>query len=207
MASINPQKPQSNLRNRGLTHVAKKKLQQTAGNRTLWTRPGFLIRRLHQINVALFLEELEEWNLTPNQWGVLTVVAASPGLSHTEIAPQCGIDRVNVRDIVIRLEEKGLMRQKRSEADRRQSCAYITRQGQSVLEKLEPNVRRAHEIVLSPLKPDQKETFLNLLRHLVIDNNSRSRAPALLKADDQAKDTTPVVRGGRKKSKKSRPAK
>jgi DNA-binding MarR family transcriptional regulator len=186
--------------------VANKNVQQTAGNKTLWTRPGFLIRRLHQINVALFLEELEEWNLTPNQWGVLTVVAASPGLSHTEIAPQCGIDRVNVRDIVIRLEEKGLMRQKRSQDDRRQSCAYLTKRGQSVLEKLEPNVRRAHEIVLSPLKPDERDTFLALLRHLVVDNNSRSRAPALLKADDQPQDTAPAV-DVRKKTKKDLAAK
>jgi DNA-binding MarR family transcriptional regulator len=185
--------------------VANKKEQQTLGNRTLWARPGFLIRRLHQINVALFLEELEEWNLTPNQWGVLTVVAASPGLSHTELAPRCGIDRVNVRDIVIRLEEKGLMRQTRSKNDRRQSCAYITKQGQRALEELEPNVRRAHEIVLSPLKPDQKETFLNLLRHLVIDNNSRSRAPALLLADALPKDTAPGA--GRAKAKGRRRAK
>lgn len=184
--------------------MAIKKVQQTSGDRTLWARPGFLIRRLHQINVALFLEELEEWNLTPNQWGVLTVVAASPGLSHTEIAPRCGIDRVNVRDIVIRLEEKGLMRQKRSQDDRRQSCAYITKRGQSVLEKLEPNVQRAHEIVLSPLNPDQKETFLALLRHLVIDNNSRSRAPALLLVNGQPEDAGPSVSGPRASKKRRR---
>jgi DNA-binding MarR family transcriptional regulator len=188
--------------------VASNKVQQNAGNRTLWARPGFLIRRLHQINVALFLEEFEEWNLTPNQWGVLTVAAATPGLSHTQLAPQCGIDRVNVRDIVIRLEEKGLMRQEQSPDDRRQSCAYVTKRGQSVLEKLEANVRQAHEIALSPLSPTEKETFLTLLRRLVVDNNSRSRAPALLLLeDDHAKSDAPPTVGRRKKTKRTNAAK
>jgi DNA-binding MarR family transcriptional regulator len=187
--------------------MAGNKVQQKAGNRTLWARPGFLIRRLHQINVAIFLEELEEWNLTPNQWGVLTVAAATPGLSHTQLAPQCGIDRVNVRDIVIRLEEKGLMRQEQSQDDRRQSCAYVTKRGQSVLEKLEANVRRAHEIVLSPLSLDEKETFLALLRRLVVENNGRTRAPALLLQEDaHAGGKVPPTVGGRKKSKRTNSA-
>lgn len=156
-------------------------------NRVLWSRPGFLARRLHQINVAIFLSEFDEWKITPNQWGVLTVIASSPRLSHTEIAVQCGIDRVNVRDILIRLEEKGLVSQTRSAKDRRQSAAVITTYGQSLLDQLEPNVRRAHEILLSPLDAREKETFLKLLRRIVDDNNDRSRAPLPLNIETPSK--------------------
>ena len=130
-------------------------------NRILWSRPGFLARRLHQINVAIFLSEFEEWKITPNQWGVLTVVSSSPGLSHTKIAVQCGIDRVNVRDILIRLEERGLVSQTRSSEDRRQSAAVITAHGEALLTNLEPNVRRAHEILLSPLNAREKGIFFD----------------------------------------------
>ena len=146
-------------------------------NSTLWSRPGFLARRLHQINVAIFLAEFEPWRLTPNQWGVLTVVKGSPGLSHTEIAAQCGIDRVNVRDILIRLEERGLVRQKRNTEDRRQSSAVITAAGSGILRKLEPRLRRANEILLKPLTDAEKEVFLTLLRRIVEENNDLSRAP------------------------------
>jgi hypothetical protein len=45
------------------------------------------------------------------------------------------------------------------------------------LTNLEPNVRRAHEILLSPLNAREKETFLTLLRRLVDENNELSRAP------------------------------
>lgn len=170
-------------RHKGIIQVANRTVRQTAGNKTLWGRSGFLIRRLHQINVAAFLTEFEEWNLTPNQWGVLTVVAAAPGMSHTSIAAQCGIDRVNVRDIMIRLEKNGLMTQKRSQEDRRQNCGYITELGRLLLDKLEPNVRHAHETVLSPLSATEKATFLALLRRLVVDNNRVTRAPLLAQAE------------------------
>lgn len=152
-------------------------------NRVLWSRPGFLVRRLHQINVAIFLSQFDEWKITPNQWGVLTVVSASGGLSHTDIAAQCGTDRVNVRDMLIRLEEKGLISQTRSGEDRRQSSAIITPRGQALLSQLEPNVRRAHEILLSPLNAREKETFLKLLRRLVDGNNELSRAPLPLNVE------------------------
>lgn len=168
-------------------------------NRILWSRPGFLARRLHQINVAIFLSEFEEWKITPNQWGVLTVVASSPGLSHTEIAVQCGIDRVNVRDILIRLEEKGMVSQTRSAEDRRQSSAVITPHGQALLNELEPNVRRAHEILLSPLNAREKETFLKLLRRLVDTNNVLSRAPLPLSGEEANRPAKAhkISRGGR----------
>ena len=45
----------------------------------LWDRPGFLIRRLHQIHVALFLEECRGFDVTPVQYAVLTALAIAPG--------------------------------------------------------------------------------------------------------------------------------
>lgn len=152
-------------------------MKKAAKNPILWSRPGFLVRRLHQINVAIFLAQFEEWKITPNQWGVLTVVGTTSGLNHTEIAGMCGIDRVNVRDIAIRLEEKGLITQERSTEDRRQSSAVITEHGRKLLQQLEPNIRRAQEILLDPLNAREKEVFLTLLRRLVEDNNELSRAP------------------------------
>ena len=142
--------------------------------------------------MASFLTEFQDWGLTPNQWGVLTVAAAAPGLSHTDIAAQCGIDRVNVRDMVLRLEEKGLMTQKRSPKDRRQSCTFITKQGQLLLDTLGPKVRHAHNMVLSPLNPVEKETFLTLLRRIVADNNAVTRAPTLAQSDEETGDTKPI---------------
>jgi hypothetical protein len=45
----------------------------------LWSRPGYLIRRLHQIHCALFLEECRESGLTPVQYGLLTALTFRGG--------------------------------------------------------------------------------------------------------------------------------
>jgi hypothetical protein len=67
-------------------------------NETLWGRPGFLARRLHQIHVAIFLETFADLGVTPIQWGVMTVVRSQPGLGYGEIASAVGIDPSNASD-------------------------------------------------------------------------------------------------------------
>jgi hypothetical protein len=58
----------------------------------------------------------------------------------------------------------------------------------ALLTNLEPNIRRAHEILLSPLNAREKETFLTLLRRLVDENNELSRAflPLNIEGADQS---------------------
>jgi DNA-binding MarR family transcriptional regulator len=148
-----------------------------ARNETLWHRPGFLARRLHQINVALFLDEFDDLKVTPVQWGVLTVIAGSPGISYTELASQVGMDRVNAANVVDRLEERGIIAQQRNEADRRQISIYITDHGIALLDEYESRIAKVQEKLLAPLSKADQETFLQLLRRLVDANNDLSRAP------------------------------
>ena len=46
----------------------------------LWSRPGFLVRRLHQIHAAMFAEECGAFNITPIQYGLMTILLEQPGL-------------------------------------------------------------------------------------------------------------------------------
>src|SRR5579872_284415 len=45
----------------------------------LWSRPGYLVRRLHQIHTALFAEECKAFAITPVQYGLLTALLHFPG--------------------------------------------------------------------------------------------------------------------------------
>src|SRR5262249_5333494 len=47
----------------------------------LWGRPGYLLRRLHQIHYALFFEECAGFDITPVQYGLLTTLSVNPDLS------------------------------------------------------------------------------------------------------------------------------
>ena len=72
-------------------------------------RPGHLIRRLHQIHVALFLEESSEFNLTPVQFGVLNLLVDRAPRDQVTIATMIGVDRNTAADVIRRLEKRGFI--------------------------------------------------------------------------------------------------
>ena len=59
----------------------------------LYRRPGFLLRRAHQISVALFMEESAGLGLTTTQYGTMVVLRARGSLDQVGIATLVGIDR------------------------------------------------------------------------------------------------------------------
>jgi len=79
--------------------------------------PGFLIRRLHQIHVALFAEECGLQNVTPVQYSILTVAAAQPGLDQAALGYEVGVDRATLANVLGRLEARGLLRRAQGRRD------------------------------------------------------------------------------------------
>jgi hypothetical protein len=69
----------------------------------LYRRPGFMLRRAHQIAVSLFLEETGELNITTTQFGILHLLKHSPGLDQITVAKLLGLDRSTTRVIARQL--------------------------------------------------------------------------------------------------------
>ena len=75
----------------------------------LYARPGFLLRRVHQISAAVFEDECRAVGLTPAQFGVMTVLRATPGLDQSSLARALGFDKVTVLRVLRGLESRGLV--------------------------------------------------------------------------------------------------
>ena len=144
-------------------------------------QPGFMIRRLHQIHAALFAEEAAGLDITPPQFGVLSVIAVQPGLDQSAIAEEIGVDRATLASVVARLEAAGLVRRTISKADRRQKLLSLTPRGRTILARMQGPVQRAQERVLEPLPAKEREQFLKLLHRLVDGGNDHGRAKLRLK--------------------------
>lgn len=142
----------------------------------LWARPGFLVRRLHQIHVAMFFEECKSSNITPVQYAILTALAVLPGLDQTSLGQEVGLDRTTTADVVRRLEERGLVERRANEADKRTRHVHLTREGRSAVSSMHGDMARAQERMLQPLTETQQKTFMKLLSTLVEANNQYSRA-------------------------------
>lgn len=139
-------------------------------------RPGFLIRRLHQIHVALFAEECGVQNVTPVQYSILTVAAAQPGLDQAALGYEVGVDRATLADVLGRLEARGLLRRAQGRADRRLKHVTLTAQGRTLLAGMVAAVQRAHDRTVAALPPAERAAFLSALLVLVDAGNEFGRA-------------------------------
>lgn len=143
----------------------------------LTERPGFLIRRLHQIHLALFAEECAAFDITPVQYSIMTVAAARPGLDQTALCHEIGVDRATLANVVARLERRDLLRRSRPRDNRRVKCVHLTDAGLMVLERMREAVGRAHERTVEALPPARRKAFMAALRLLVDAGNDHGGAP------------------------------
>jgi DNA-binding MarR family transcriptional regulator len=143
----------------------------------LWNRPGFLIRRLHQVHVAIFMDECSEFDVTPAQFAVLTVLYFHGTLDQVSISSQIGFDRNTVADVVRRLEQRGLLERPPSVSDKRAKLACITNQGRVFVDTVQPAMIEAQHRLVKPLNDEEYNTLMTLMDKLLIENNEASRAP------------------------------
>lgn len=149
-------------------------------NRTdaiLHDKPGHLIRRLQQIAVAIFMTEAKAFEITPVQYAALLAIDLHPGIDQTALVSIIAFDKSTIGDVLERLAAKGLVHRIQGKQDRRTKVLKITPAGRRLLRKIEPAVESAQDLILSPLKPREREQFMRLMKRLVHLNNQRSRVP------------------------------
>jgi MarR family transcriptional regulator, lower aerobic nicotinate degradation pathway regulator len=150
-------------------------------------RPGFLIRRLHQIHVALFVEECAPEGITPVQYSILTALEQMGPSDQIALSRAVGLDRANTADVIGRLVERRFIQRRVSRTDRRKKVAELTEVGRCLLARLETGVARAHERTLAALPPEDRARFMAYLVLLVETNNDLSRTPVSAARKDDPK--------------------
>lgn len=141
-------------------------------------QPGHYIRRLHQISVGIFLQELGEIGITPVQYAALQTVANHPGIDQRTLARTIALDASTTGGVVDRLEARGWLERKTSPEDRRARQLELTEAGVQLLAEAVPAMLGAQDLILGPLSERQRAEFMKLLRLLVDTNNEHSRAPS-----------------------------
>lgn len=139
-------------------------------NWALAERPGFLIRRLHQIHVALFSKHCGHFGVTPVQYSLMSALAARGVADQTMLAADVALDRTTTTGAVRRLQERGITRRIVNDSDRRAKLWSITKQGAKLLGEMERSVREAHEATIATLEPEERTLLIGLLNRLVADH-------------------------------------
>lgn len=162
----------------------KAELDAAVERSSLLGRPGFLIRRLHQIHCGLFLDETREHNITPVQYSLMTALSTHGEMDQNTLAREIGLERTSVAEVIPRLEARELLARRQSSKDRRVKLVKLSRKGLYLLKRMQASVERAHERTIESIPAEQRDLFLLQMIRLVEANNDQGCAPFRLGKDD-----------------------
>src|SRR5579859_490003 len=128
---------------------------------------GFALRRAQAAVTADFARCFAEEEIRPSQFAVLTVLRHNPGLRQTQVSFALGIKRTNFVPLIDELERRALAERRRVPGDRRAAALFLTRDGATVLDRLQA-IAREHEarFVERAGGTDEHATLLRLLRRI-----------------------------------------
>lgn len=133
----------------------------------LYDKPGYQIRRLRQIASAIFAAECAPYGITSQQYTTLTALQDVASLEQFELCELLSLDRSTMATLLVRLEEKELVRRSISAVDRRRKHVALTPRGRRLLAALGPPLERIQEKILAPLAPADRVAFTRMLKELV----------------------------------------
>lgn len=142
----------------------------------LYARPGFLLRRAHQISAAVFEDACRDLGLTPAQFGVLTVLQAHPGMGQSSLARALGFDKVTVLRVLRGLQARGFVTRGPAEENRRNVSVSLTAEGELLLQQAQKPAEKAYKRLMAPLDKQQQEQLLELLQLLTGELEDEARA-------------------------------
>jgi DNA-binding MarR family transcriptional regulator len=128
--------------------------------------PAFLLSWNGQRTAAKFADALHPLGLRPPHFGVMSLIAASPGSAQSELVARSMIDPSTMVAVIDELEERGIAERRPDPADRRKRAVHLTAKGRRTLAKAREAAVRTAEDVLGPLDQGERETLRVLLRKL-----------------------------------------
>ena len=129
--------------------------------------PGHLIRRAHQVAVAIFMEETGDFDVTPVQFAILNALIDDPGEDQVTLAGKVAFDAATFGSVTGRLEAKGWVRREPDAVDRRRKLLWVTPEGESAAQHMKRAVAKAQNRILGPLDAAERQQLVNLLGKLV----------------------------------------
>lgn len=115
---------------------------------------------------GIFQKELNNFNITTEQWSVLSKLYRQDKCNQKELARICFKDQAALTRILDILEKKELLKREKSPNDRREFLIIITAKGQDLIEKITPVFQEVNDRIYAGLGEEERETLRLLLSKL-----------------------------------------
>jgi DNA-binding MarR family transcriptional regulator len=148
---------------------------------------GFLISRSGVIATRRFAARLETLQLTPRMWGAMNILDAEGPITQHALGRAIGMDPSTMVATLDDLEARGLVERRPHPSDRRAHALHMTDEGRRTLRRGRELAKQAHNELLAPLNPDERQQLHDLLLRVVQSAAGPDDAPP--DADAEARAT------------------
>jgi len=157
----------------------------------IYRRPGFIVKRLHQVATALFLEECGRYSMTPSQYQALCAIREHPGIGQSALGKLTSQDRSTVSLVTQLLLDRGLIHRAVNSSDKRSASLRISESGVQMLREVAPAARRAQDRLLSALPEGKRAEFLALLHRLLDAHGAKIEPDSVVAGKASGKASRP----------------
>lgn len=127
---------------------------------------GHILRRAHQRATAIFQAAIGDPQITPTQFAALVKLFDEGEVSQNHLGRLTAMDPATIQGVIRRLADRDLIAARDDQNDRRRNLLRLTPAGVKLVEALIVNGPKVSEVTLEPLTPDERTTFLALLKKL-----------------------------------------
>ncbi len=124
------------------------------------------LRRAQVAAFNNFTEAMSETQVTPGQFGVLTLIASNEGLSQSAVARALGVERSTMVAVIDGLEKRDLVVRKPSPTDRRSNALELSDNGRALFERGLELAKDGDRKTTSALSDEEAVQLVTLLRKL-----------------------------------------
>jgi len=128
----------------------------------LAAHPGYLIRRAHQVSVALFNEAFGRFGITPTQALCLHAIRRRPGVDQMTVARLIEIDHATAAMVIAALARAGYVTRVVDPHDRRRRTLALTRKGVALTQRMGAFGDSGAQL-LTVFRPGKAQAFVALL--------------------------------------------
>lgn len=128
-------------------------------------------KTVQSIKNFMFREfKAKDFNITPEQWAVMSYLHKEDGLFQKQIADYLYKDKPTVTRILDLLEKRNLIIRISDEKDRRKFKIYLTQDGKDTVKQLIPIAEKVQETIEENISGTEKDTLKSILEKIYLNS-------------------------------------
>jgi DNA-binding MarR family transcriptional regulator len=130
---------------------------------------GYLGYQIRQAQAAIFRDltaATADIDLTPGEYGLLSMIDANPGISQIDLAAIHRLDKSTLSLAVTRLAKRGLIRRAHCPDDDRANRLFLRQAGIHVLGRMREHIEAQEQAMDTVLRPGERALILDALQRI-----------------------------------------